>query len=106
MPFDFPQILNPGLPALWCLFDGTQVVVLPDGLPDNRAERWAHTSPHFLGVYDGCNLFTANLVGPPPDGSLLLPLRQALLGLPPEQAARPAIIRAKTPLSLHRFQRL
>lgn len=100
MPFDFPQILNPGLPALWCLFDGTQVVVLPDGLPDNRAERWAHTSPHFLGVYDGCNLFTANLVGPPPDGSLLLPLRQALLGLPPEQAA--ALTRA---IQLMRFER-
>lgn len=100
MPFDFPQILDPDLPALWCLFDGTQVLIRPDGLPGAEAAQWAHTKQHFLGVYDDHNLFTAELVGQPPTGTMLLPLRQALLGLPMQQAS--ALTRA---IQLMRFER-
>ena len=100
MPFDFPQTLNPDLPSRWCLFDGQQVIVRPDGLPSDEAGGWPHTSAHFLGVCDGCNLFAAELVGQPPEGTLLLPLRQALLGLPAEQAS--ALTRA---IQLVRFER-
>lgn len=80
-----PSHAHPDLPNLWCLFEG-ELLYLPHGqLPD--APPGAHTAAHYIGHNDAANLYSADLVGPPPAHWQAVSLRQAIYTLPAEFSA-------------------
>ncbi|MEO9382740.1 NAD(+) diphosphatase [Chromobacterium phragmitis] len=96
MPFELPQQPAPELPARWCVFNGSLLWLLDQQLPARPPVDSPLTGQRFLGVHEGCNLFMAELVGPPPAEGEWLPLRPALLAMPLPQvqaAARAAQLR-------------
>ncbi|QEL55623.1 NAD(+) diphosphatase [Chromobacterium paludis] len=96
MAFELPEHPAPDLPARWCVFDGAQLWLRGQSLPDAAPAGCALTAQRFLGVHEGRNLFMAELVGAPPADGEWLSLRPALMAMPASQvqaAARAAQLR-------------
>jgi NAD+ diphosphatase len=85
MPLELPEHFNPDLPTRWCIFDGPRLLLQNQALPGDAARHWPLANRLFIDQQQGCNLYAADLVGPPPADCEWLPLRAALMALPPEQ---------------------
>ncbi|KJV33960.1 NADH pyrophosphatase [Aquitalea magnusonii] len=85
MPLELPEHFNPALPTRWCIFDGPRLLLQNQALPGDAARHWPLANRLFIDQQQGCNLYAADLVGPPPADCEWLPLRAALMALPPEQ---------------------
>jgi NAD+ diphosphatase len=84
MPFDLPAQPAQGSPSRFCLFDHDRVLLIDDDLPDERTADWPLANRQFLGMFDGANLFLADLIGPAPLGEWFA-LRPAIVRLPKER---------------------
>ncbi|MDF0606844.1 NAD(+) diphosphatase [Neisseriaceae bacterium TC5R-5] len=96
MSFDLPPQFDPALPTYWCIFERQHLLLLDRQLPSQQAADWSLSQRLFLGVHSGRNVFLAELVGDLPAMGEWVPLRAALLSLPPEHislVARAAQVR-------------
>ena len=93
-----PPHPHPTLPDLWCLFNGEQLYLQNDALPGAPGQ--AHTAVRYIGHNDAANLYSAELIGPPPANWQAVSLRQAIYTLPADMSA--LLARAA---QLHRFAR-
>jgi len=87
MPLELPPHPDASLPTRWCLFDGPRLLLQNQALPGDAARHWPLANRLFIDQQQGSNLYAADLVGPPPADCEWLPLRAALMALPPEQTA-------------------
>lgn len=74
------------------------MLLTQSSLPGKEVFGWRHIYRRFLGVCNGYNLYSAQLLGTMPDKTALFAWREALITLPAEQAA--ALTRA---IELQRF---
>jgi NAD+ diphosphatase len=85
MPLELPEHFNPDLPTRWCIFDGPRLLLQNQALPGDAARPLATGQPPVHRPATRLQSVCCRPGRPCAADCEWLPLRAALMALPPEQ---------------------